>query len=75
MKKLILNIFFLFLSFSPLISYGVEIVEDQVEIVKAKVVEVGQETVGEIPELDIKDENQILKVEILEALRIFSNLM
>ncbi|MBP9839756.1 MAG: YibE/F family protein [Candidatus Pacebacteria bacterium] len=67
MKKIFLTILFLILSFSPILSYGSEIVEDKIDIVKAKVIEVGEETVGEIPGLDIKDENQLLKVEILEG--------
>jgi len=66
-NKITLSILFAICFFAPLQSSAQELIQDKVEIVRAKVVEVVSQEKKEVPGTDVQSVYQTIKAEILEG--------
>lgn len=68
--KISLGIFFILCAFSPIPSSAQELIQDKIEIVKAKVVEVVSQEKKKVPGTDVQSIYQNIRAEILEGDKI-----
>lgn len=67
LHKITLSMLFALCLISPALVQAQELVQDRVDIIRAKVLEIVKEEVKNVPGTDVRSQNQTIKVEILEG--------
>ncbi len=67
LHKITLGMLFALCLVSPVLVQAQELIQDKVDIIRAKVLEIVKEEVKNVPGTDIRSQNQTIKVEILEG--------